>query len=279
MSIQVCQELSLNYTNVVQPQVREITATVNGLISTAKSSTNIEELKSTKSKLQAQLDVLGNYYESYTITQKEAEENGCQAVALDYARSASDINALAFDTDSEAQNLYFKINDLEKQKVETTNNPQDPATTQQPADGSQNQANDDAGGTGTPGANQKQDVVPNTGTPVNVSSSGSGQGSAASPGPSGTRGNDKLPGRRTYNPLSKLASYTYNFTLYMITPDAYDAFLLSGRRKIDALAQASPIGQGGGATGGAFVIAQSGGINNKTQTRAPGFELDRKCCV
>jgi hypothetical protein len=276
MSIQVCQELSLNYTNVVQPQVREITATVNGLISTAKSSTNIEELKSTKSKLQAQLDVLANYYESYTITQEEAEKNGCQAVALDYARSASDINSLAFDTDSEAQNLYFKINDLEKQKIETTNNPQDPATAQDPADsGSQNQVNDDAGGTAVSGENQKSSVVPESGVPTSVSAAGKGQGTQASPGPSGTRGADELPGRRTYNPLSKLASYTYNFTLYQITPDAYEAFIASGKKKIDALSTAAPVGQTAPGSGaGAFVIAQSGGINNKTQTRAPGFELD-----
>lgn len=275
MSTSICQELSLNFINVVKPQVAQLTSTINGLISTAQSSTNIEELKSTKSKLQAQLGGLENYYESYTITQKEAEANGCQAVALDYARAASDIDALAFDADNEIQILNVKIPELEKQKVETTNNPQDPATAQQPANsGSQNQVNDDAGGKNVPGENQKQNVVPNTGTPVNVSASGSGQGSSASPGPSGVREKDALPGRRTYNPLSKLASYTYNFTLYMITPDAYDAFLLSGRKKIDALAQAVPVTQGGGSTGGAFVIAQSGGINNKTQTRAPGFELD-----
>lgn len=137
-----------------------------------------------------------------------------------------------------------------------------------------NTVNDDAASPAIPGANQNPPVVPSTGPPTSVSSAGSGQGSSASPGPSGTRGKNQLPGRRTYNPLSKLSSYTYNFTLYMITPDAYDAFLLSGRKKIDALAQASPVTQGGGSTGGAFVIAQSGGVNNKTQTRAPGFELD-----
>jgi len=78
------------------------------------------------------------------------------------------------------------------------------------------------------------------------------------------------PGRRTSNPLSKFSSSTYQITLYMITPDAYSAFIESGRRNINALSVNTP-GSGGN---GAYVIAQSGGINNNTSTRAPGFELD-----
>ncbi len=78
------------------------------------------------------------------------------------------------------------------------------------------------------------------------------------------------PGRRLYNPLSKLASYTYNITLYMVTPDAYKAFVESGRRKIDALSRATPVGQGTKpVSGGAFIIAQSGGINNQNNLRMP----------
>jgi hypothetical protein len=74
------------------------------------------------------------------------------------------------------------------------------------------------------------------------------------------------PGKRPTNPLSKYASYTYQISLYMITPDAYDAFILSGRKNINVLANES--------TGGAYLIAQSGGINNTSSKRAPGFELD-----
>ncbi len=78
------------------------------------------------------------------------------------------------------------------------------------------------------------------------------------------------PGRRLYNPLSKMASYTYNISLYMITPDAYKAFVASGRRKIDALSRATPVGQGSKPpTGGAFIIAQSGGINAQNSQRMP----------
>lgn len=74
------------------------------------------------------------------------------------------------------------------------------------------------------------------------------------------------PGKRTFNPLGNFASYTYQISLYMITPDAYDAFVLSGRKNINVLANES--------TGGAYLIAQSGGINNTSSKRAPGFELD-----
>lgn len=85
------------------------------------------------------------------------------------------------------------------------------------------------------------------------------------------------PGRRTYNPLAQLASYTYNITLYMITPDAYEAFVQSGRKKIDALSKAVPISEAvsaaGGIGGGAFIVAQSGGVNINS-ARAPSSNMD-----
>lgn len=78
-------------------------------------------------------------------------------------------------------------------------------------------------------------------------------------------------GKRNYNPLSMYSSYTYQISLYMITPDAYDEFNNSGRKNILIIN-----GDTGGSTygsGGAYLIAQSGGINNDA-TRAPGFEFD-----
>jgi len=78
------------------------------------------------------------------------------------------------------------------------------------------------------------------------------------------------PGRRLKNPLGAMSSYTYQLSLYMITPDAYDAFQATGRRSINALADA--VGEEN--TGGAYLIAQSGGINNDESQRAPGFDLD-----
>lgn len=78
------------------------------------------------------------------------------------------------------------------------------------------------------------------------------------------------PGRRLDNPLGALSSYTYQLSLYMISPDAYDAFVATGRRNIDALTDA---GAGEG-TGGAYLIAQSGGINNERENRGAGFDKD-----
>lgn len=44
------------------------------------------------------------------------------------------------------------------------------------------------------------------------------------------------------------------------------------RKNINALSQTDATGQA--TNGGAFLIAQSGGINNKTSKRAPRFDLD-----
>lgn len=77
------------------------------------------------------------------------------------------------------------------------------------------------------------------------------------------------PGKRLKNPLAYLSSYTYQLSLYMITPDAYDAFIQSGRKDINALRSVTS-----GADTGALLIAQSGGINNAQEDRAPGFAFD-----
>lgn len=81
------------------------------------------------------------------------------------------------------------------------------------------------------------------------------------------------PDRRLYNPLSQFASYTYNISLYMITPEAYDAFIQTGRKNIYAFQNASG-GASANLKAGVYLIAQSGGVNNSTQKRAPGFEFD-----
>jgi hypothetical protein len=73
---------------------------------------------------------------------------------------------------------------------------------------------------------------------------------------------------RLKNPLGSYSSYTYQLSLYMIAPDAYEAFIASGRTKIN-----TP-GSGTQKNLWAYVVAQSGGVNNKTSARAPGFELD-----
>ena len=101
------------------------------------------------------------------------------------------------------------------------------------------------------------------------------------------------------NPLGDLSSYTYQLTLYMITPDAYNAFVLSGKKDINAFqnaltaanqridaANANTIdnsNRAGGAGsapqanltggGGVYVIAQSGGVG-PGQKRAPTLDYD-----
>lgn len=90
------------------------------------------------------------------------------------------------------------------------------------------------------------------------------------PSDPGGDGTNLIIGRRLTNPLGDLTSCTYQISLYMITPDAYDAFVASGRRRINALTESAEVNT----AGGAFLVAQGGGINNSTQLRAPGFELD-----
>jgi hypothetical protein len=140
----------------------------------------------------------------------------------------------------------------------------------------QNQVDDDLNNLATSYLNQYQSVIPaGSSVATNISTLGTGTGTVASPGPSGVGGTER-PGKRLFNPLSKLASYTYQISWYMITPDAYAEFVNSGRKKIDGLkttgatSDVNPTGAGSGA----YLVAQSGGINNKVSRRAPGFELD-----
>lgn len=138
----------------------------------------------------------------------------------------------------------------------------------------QNQVDDDLNNLARTYLNQPQNVIARgSGVATTISSTGAATGTLSQPGPSGYGGAGR-PGKRLYNPLSKLASYTYNLSLYVITPDAYEAFVNSGRQKIDALSFAGPPTETSSVGPGAYLIAQSGGINNTTQRRAPGFELD-----
>lgn len=82
---------------------------------------------------------------------------------------------------------------------------------------------------------------------------------------------DEPPGRRLKNPLAYMASYNYQLSLYMITPDAYDAFIDSGYKNIYVFNEAASGVEG---AGGAFLIAQSGGINNASDSRSPWFNTD-----
>jgi len=83
------------------------------------------------------------------------------------------------------------------------------------------------------------------------------------------------PGRRPENPLGYLASYTYQLSLYMITPDAYDAFIASGRKNINLFNEqiaGSDAAAAANRKGGAFLVAQSGGAGS--DPRIPGNKFD-----
>jgi hypothetical protein len=83
------------------------------------------------------------------------------------------------------------------------------------------------------------------------------------------------PGKRLKNPLSFMASYTYQLSLYVITPDAYTAFIDGGRRNINVFNESigsSTAAEKANRTGGAFLLAQSGGAG--PDPRAPGVKYD-----
>jgi hypothetical protein len=91
-----------------------------------------------------------------------------------------------------------------------------------------------------------------------------------------SNGSDNTPpGRRLQNPLGQYASYDYVLSLYMISPDAYTAFVNSGSKNVNALRDAvTPNDPNLADNQGAFLLAQSGGVNNQTQSRAPYFNFD-----
>jgi hypothetical protein len=78
---------------------------------------------------------------------------------------------------------------------------------------------------------------------------------------------DPKPGTRLKNPLGNFSSYTYQLSLYMITPDAHSQFVANGRKDISTFAKA-------GSNAGAYLILQSGGINNTISQRPANMPYD-----
>jgi len=85
------------------------------------------------------------------------------------------------------------------------------------------------------------------------------------------------PGRRESNPLRHLASYTYQLSLYMISPEAYEAFVNSGRKDVNVLRRgilsSTENGNEPNREEGIYLVAQSSGMG-PPEFRAPGFEFD-----
>ena len=132
---------------------------------------------------------------------------------------------------------------------------------------------------GTPASTAGQTFYENDGTAsstdaVTVTQQTTKNAGTTVSGKSGTShaGKKSGPGKRLQNPLGNFSSYTYQISLYMVTPEAYNDFVNSGRTNINKFNQASANALNN--AGGIFLVAQSGGINNSTSQRAPGFKFD-----
>lgn len=110
-------------------------------------------------------------------------------------------------------------------------------------------------------------VAPQT---ANVTTANAGATQAGQANQQDNKQNAYGIGKRLINPLSLYSSYTYQISLYIITPDAWEEFNSSGRKNLKVFNNTTT-NEGG--TGGAYLIAQSGGVNDDSR-RAPGFEFD-----
>lgn len=84
-------------------------------------------------------------------------------------------------------------------------------------------------------------------------------------------------GRRLKNPLGALSSYTYQLSLYMVTPDALDMFIDGGGKSLGGFTNSianGPMVSNDVVSAGAYLVAQSGGVNKEFEQRAPSFGLD-----
>ena len=214
------------------------------------------------------------------IARDEKEVAGAQSV-LAYANSGfqADLDSLTSKAEAEQKKLDDAVKAAQNpapQPEPTTSGSGQPATPEAAAPKADNASNDDAQTAAVPGQGQPSAAIAQPTSPTSQVNAGAATSDTKSPGPVGTDKAQEKPGKRLKNPLGNFASYTYQLTLYMITPDAYDLFIQSGRKNINVLANATNTdgsrGTGNGA--GAYIIAQSGGINNKTSQRAPGFETD-----
>ena len=137
----------------------------------------------------------------------------------------------------------------------------DPPPNTQPAQndlGGQS-TDDDSGNPNADAAKNDPASADNSGTPTTTA------GAAGTAGAEAKNAEDAFP-KRPYNPLAKFSSYTYNITLYMMSPDALNAFVKAGKKTIR--------GPNGTTLEGIFIVAQSGGINNNVSERPPGMTMD-----
>jgi hypothetical protein len=211
---------------------------------------------------------------------EEKDLAGAQSV-LAYANSGfqADLDSLTSKAEAEQKRIddetKAKQNPAPTPEPATSGSGQPPPTTETAK--AENKAPDDAGTPpANPGKGEPATTAPQPTSPSSQQTASTSTSESKGPGAAGNVKAQEKPGKRLKNPLGSFASYTYQLTLYMITPDAYDLFIQSGRKNINVLANATNDGggRGTGTGAGAYIIAQSGGINNTTSQRAPGFETD-----
>lgn len=110
-------------------------------------------------------------------------------------------------------------------------------------------ADEDNPNAGTPNAPAIDNTTPSSNSPS--SPDGNGQRSTSTTTPN----NPTATNLRRWNPLSRLSSYTYSLTLYMLSPEAANAFGATGKLPEDQ--SSAPY----------YIVAQSGGINNDAEPR------------
>jgi len=139
----------------------------------------------------------------------------------------------------------------EKEKTEAAKNtPPPPANAAEPTKASPTIADSDKLGDSKPAPATKTTTTseaPNSGTTI-----------AGKAGSNEIANNTTKLGLRDYNPLSKFSSYTYNISLYVMNPDAYNRYMDGDK----------------GAIKDFKLIVRSGGSNLDSETRAKGFDLD-----
>ena len=277
-----CNELDIELSNINE-NLRGIRELINKWISaTNNNNNNPRALRDYANFLQQlALDAAGEYNKAQTYSQQAAQLNCSPSLQQGFRSKMAEASQLQQNAQNgvtaateKAKRIELEQEEAKEQleKADTPQDPEDPAT----PDPKQNQANDDNPPPATPGQGQPQSVVAEPKAATTAQTGGTATSDTKSPGPVGTAKSQEKPGKRLKNPLGNFASYTYQITLYMITPDAYELFIQSGRKNINLLANSrNNDGSAGTGTGaGAYIIAQSGGINNKTSQRAPGFEND-----
>ena len=163
---------------------------------------------------------------------------------------------LAFNTENQKLTALQKelnaARAAEKEKSETEKNtPPPPAKAAEPTKTSPSIADSDKLGDSKP-------VSKTISTPTSAPTTNSGTTLAGKASTAEQKSNNSKVGLRDYNPLSKFSSYTYNISLYVLDPNAYNRYMDGDRTAIKDFK----------------LLVKSGGANLTETTRATGFELD-----